>query len=137
MKKTNINDLYFGVKLYPLSFVSGRKKELQTYNLFDFASVKWSVASYVAKEKKETVSDPVLYCFGDVWSRTEFEFMVCPWGGLREEDKVVDKGTKMDVYAMFVEPNAELLMKMVNNVSVSSAKAYLKEWRKKWRNVSR
>lgn len=134
-KKVKLDDLYFGVKLFPLSFDSQEgSKNLTTYNLFDFGRVKWSVARWATmneKERKEIFSDALKFCFGDVWSRCEYEFVVSPWGGLGENDKVVDVGTKVDTYQMYVEPNADLLMKMVNSVSVNSAKKYLAEERKR------
>lgn len=134
-KQTNINDLYFGIKLFPLSYSSRDKlKELTTYNLFSFGRVKWSVARYVTmseKEKKSLLSgDPLLFCFGDVWSRTEFEFIACPWP-YTDEMTISNSGVKVDTFEMYVKPNADLLMKMVNSVSVSSAKKYLAEERKR------
>lgn len=139
MKKTKIDDLYFGIKLYPMSYGDkAEKRKLATYNLFSFGRVKWSVARYITmpeKEKKALMSDPLVFCFGDVWSRCEYEFMVCPWGGLNENDKVVDVGMKVDTFEMYVKPNADLLMEMVNSVSVSSAKKYLSEERKRLKGV--
>lgn len=133
MKKTKLNDLYFGVKLYPMSGSIGGKRNLVTYNLFGFGRVKWSVAKWVLmneKERKSLWGDPLNFCFGDVWSRCEYEFMVCPWGGLDKNDKVTDVGIKMDTFEMYVKPNADLLMKMVNSVSKNSAREYLREERK-------
>lgn len=139
-KKAKLNDLYFGIKLYPLSYSSKDKlKELTTYNLFDFGRVKWSVAKYVTmseEEKKALLTrDPLLFCFGDVWSRCEYEFVVCPWGGLDENDKVSDVGIKVDTYEMYVKPNAKLLMDMVNSVTVNSAREYLRKDRKRLKGL--
>ena len=136
MKKTQLDKLYFGIVLYPLSYWSKEKKEkLTTYNLFDFGRVKWSVASYASKteEEKREVADPLMYCFGSVWSRCEFEYVICPWSGINNNDKAVEVGTKVDVYKMYVEPNAEYLMSLVGSVSQSSAKAYLSAERKRRR----
>lgn len=131
-KKVSLDKLYFGIRLYPLSYGSSSKRELATYNLFDFAKVRWSVASYAAKapEEKKKIENPLFYCFSSVWSRCEYEFVVCPWGGLGNDDRAVEVGTKVDIYKMYVEPNAEHLMELVDSVSVSSAKKYLAEWRK-------
>lgn len=133
MKKTQLDKLYFGIRLYPLSYGSrDEARSLTTYNLFDFARVQWAVASYAAKapEEKEKIEDPLFYCFSSVWSRCEFEFVVCPWGSLDNDDKAVEVGTKMDVYEMYVKPNAKHLMELVNSVSQHSAKTYLRGWRK-------
>lgn len=134
-KKVKLDDLYFGIKLYPMSTSSKDDlRELKTYNLFNFGRVKWSVARWVTmndKEKKALWSDPLMFCFGDVWSRCEYEFIVCPWGGLRENDKVKDVGIKVDTFEMYVKPNEKLLMDMVNSVSENSARKYLAEERKR------
>ena len=138
-KKLNINKLYFGVKLYPvLCRDKSELKELDTFNLFDLSRVKWSVARYVTmteKEKKSLLSDPLHFCFGDTWGRCEYEFVVCPWGGLDENDKVLEVGIKVDTFEMYVKPNADLLMDMVNRVSISSAKEYLRDERKKFKRL--
>lgn len=135
MKKTNINDLYFGVVTHQMSYSTKEgRNELSAYNLFDSSRVKWSVARYVTmseREKKQLMSDPLHFCFGDTLGRTEWEFIVCPWP-YQENEKVEDCGRKVDVFSMYVEPNASLLMDMVNNVSISSAKKYMTEWRKRY-----
>ena len=137
--KKNINDLYFGIKLWPLSFSNINKvTQLEEHNLFDISKVKWSVAKYASlskKEKENTINDPLVFCFSDVWARCEYEFVVCPWGGLDENDKVVDVGIKADIFEMYVKPNAKLLMEMINSVSVSSAKKYLAEERKRFKRL--
>lgn len=134
-KKINLRDLYFGIMLYPMNTVS-RNEKLEVRNLFNSVRVLRSVARYVTmtdKEKKALSSDPLVFCFGDTWGRCEYEFVVCPWGGLGEDDRVSKVGTKMDTFEMYVRPNAELLMDMVNSVSVSSAKKYLAEERARYR----
>ena len=136
--KISLNKLYFGIKLYPLSYRSrDEQRELKTYNLFELSRVKWSVAKYATmndKEKKSIMSDPLHFCFGDVWSRSEFEFMVCPWP-YTEDDTIDGSGVKVDTWTLYVEPNKDLLMKMVNSVSVSSAKAYLRDERKRLKGI--
>lgn len=134
-RKTKLSALYFGVKLPSLNYDSRSKREFVTYNLFGFAKVQWAVASYVAKtpEEKKKIENPLFYCFSSVWSRCEYEFVVCPWGSLDNDDKAVEVGTKVDIYGMYVEPNAEHLMELVDNVSVSSAKKYLTEGRKRYK----
>ena len=77
-----IDDLYFGVKLMPLSYGSEEGRiTLKTYNLFEFSKVKWSVARWVtmSDEEKKNITSPLHFLFGDVWGRAEYEFIVCPW----------------------------------------------------------
>lgn len=137
--KMRLDDLYFGVVLSPLSYSSQKERnKLKVYNLFDFANVKYSVALWVLmkpedKAAKESLRDQLLWCFGDVWSRSEFEFVVCPWGGLNIDDKVVDVGVKKDTFSMYVEPNGELLMDLVNRVTRASARKFVREWRRNYR----
>ena len=130
-----IDDLYFGVKLMPLSYNSKEGRTvLKTYNLFDFSRVKWSVARWVtmSDEEKKDITSPLPFLFGDVWGRTEYEFIVCPWP-YGDGEGISDNGQKVDTFTMYVEPNAKLLMDMVNSVSVSSAKKYMTEWRKRYK----
>lgn len=130
-----IDDLYFGVKLMPFSYNSKEgRTTLKTYNLFDFSRVKWSVARWVtmSADERKGVSSPLRFLFGDVWGRTEYEFIVCPWP-YGDGEGVSDNGQKVDTFMMYVEPNAKLLMDMVNSVSVSSAKKYMTEWRKRYK----
>ena len=134
--KISINDLYFGVVTHQMSYSTKEgRNELKVYNLFDSTRVKFSVARYVTmseKERMQLMSDPLHFCFGDTWGRTEWEFIVCPWP-YKEDEKVVDCGRKVDVFSMYVEPNSNLLMDMVNRVSVSSAKKWLAEYRKAYK----
>ena len=135
MKKVNLNDLYFGVKLFPLCYNSREElktRGLQTYNLFDFSRVKWSVAKYVTmkeKERQALLSSPLGFCFGDVAHRVEYEHLVSPI--VHPEDASL----KVDTWSLYVEPNKDLLMKMVDSVSVSSATKYLREERKRLKGI--
>lgn len=129
--KININDLYFGVRMPQMSYSSLEEKNvLKTYNLFDFSRVKFSVARWrtMSDEARAFINNPLSFCFGDTWGRTEFEWVVNTWP--YKDDEKVEEGQKVDVYQMYVEPNADLLMDMVNRVTVSSAKKVLAEWRK-------
>lgn len=130
---TQLNNLYFGIKLFSLSYSSRKNRKLETYNLFDFAKVKWSVAKYVTmtkEEKRYLFSDSLHFCFGDVFGRCEYEYFIRP--------KVSDKYDEVEtnVFQMYVEPNANLLMEMVNSVSINSAKKYLREEKLRRKNVS-
>ena len=137
--KIPIDALYFGVVLNPISYASAEERNtLKTYNLFDFARVKYSVAMWVTmspeeKARRKDLHSQLMWCFGDTWSRTEFEFIVCPWGGSDEDDKVFEVGRKVDIFSMYVEPNGALLMDLVNRVSESSARAFLREWNKRYK----
>ena len=132
----NLNDLYFGVMMRKMSFMSEyERSSLEQVNLFNIPRVKWSVARYVVmtpEERKELVRDPLSWCFMETWGKCEFEFIVCPWP-YRDGETVEECGNKVDVFTMYVQPNAKLLMDMVNNVSVESAKQYLKSERRKMR----
>ena len=120
-EKLDIEKLYFGVKV--IDFNTDKTK---TINLFSINKVATSVAVYVkrrgTKTWKEHVEnenfDPLRFCFGSVWGRVQYEMFVTDMFGKTEE--------KVDVYQMYVEPNRELLLDMVNRVSVSSARRYLK-----------
>lgn len=121
-----IDKLYFGVK--ELDFNTG---ELVTRNLFDIGGVKWSVSNHIVNKRVfNSLEDAAFDCFKDVWSRTEHQFMVCPWGGLRDDDKVVEVGQKVDIYKMYVLPNMEYLLDLVNQVDKKDAEKYLAEWRR-------
>ena len=131
----NIDGLYFGVKLMPFSYNSEEgRTALKTYNLFGFSKIKWSVARWVtmSDDEKKNITSPLHFVFGDVWGRTEYEFIICPWP-YGDGEGVSDNGQKVDTFTMYVEPNAKLLMDMVNSVSASSAKKYMTEWRKRYK----
>lgn len=130
MKKTKLNNLYFGIRLFSLSYNNKSERKLETYNLFDFARVKWSVATYVLmskNEKQAMLSSPLHFCFGDMWGRCEYEMLVRPMVS-EEKDEL-----KTDIFQMYVEPNKEFLMRMVESISKNSAREYLKAERKRLR----
>ena len=134
-EKISIDALYFGVVLFPQSWTNtDDRREPTEYNLFDFSRVKTSVARWVTMKpsERDEISNPLLFLFGDVWSRTEFEFMMCPWP-FEKDEKISESGIKVDTYRMYVLPNAKLLLDMVNRVSKSSAQKYLTEARKAYR----
>ena len=121
-----LDDLYFGVK--ELDFNIGK---LVTRNLFDIVGIKWSVSNHIVnKQVFNSLEDAAFDSFHGVWSKTEYQFMVCPWGGLKDDDKVCEVGQKVDIYTMYVLPNMEYLLDLVNQVDVEDAKAYLREWKK-------
>ena len=129
MKKIKLEEAYFGV-----STLTFNGKELRYWNLFENLRVKWSVARYVAMSKKEREQiwvSPIHFCFGDVWRRCEYEWIVNRWP-CDENDKVCE-GKKVDVFDVYVLPNEKHLMEIVNSITKSSAKKYLKEERKRLR----
>ena len=90
------------------------------------------MARYVTmcKEEREALlSDPVRFCFGDVWSRCEYEYLIRPMVG-DDEDEI-----KMDVFQMYVEPNASYLMSIVDRITKTSAQKYLREERKRLKGI--
>lgn len=131
---TKLDDLYFGVRLTSLSYDNEKERsELNTYNLFDLSRVKFSVALWVVKGKEfKKEHDFLRWCFGDVWGRAEYEMIICPWP-YEDDEKIEDNGQKVDIFRLYCEPNEQLLRKMVDEVSVSSAQKYLREERTKYR----
>ena len=129
-KTKSIDDLYFGVRSASGSWSRGDKFTLDVWNIFDNSRVKLAVASWVI----ETNKDPkftedhefLLWCFGEVHWRCEYEFQVLSW-----PDHEGDEPTKVDVYEMFLEPNETILKQMVSEVSLASAKKYRNEERKR------
>lgn len=114
--RTNIDDLYFGI-----CSMDQNTEKMVSYNIFDIHKIKRAVADWVmmSDKRKSEIEDPILYCFSDVWSRVEYEWVVSPWSSKDGEKQ------KVDVYSMYVEPNRALLMDMLDNVSLKSAR----EWR--------
>ena len=124
--KLKLTDLYFGYKLYAMSYTSGEERKIVTYNLFNNVGVLWSVAMWVLmSEEEKKKHDALSWCFGDVRGRSEYQFMVSPWVGTGEPQKV-------DIYQMYVEPNKELLLDLVSRVTKNSAKEYILEERKRY-----
>lgn len=127
--KISIESLYFGIKLFSISYVGdAERQELKTYNLFGSSRVKSSVAMWVTEKVYHHEHDFLSFCFGDTRSRCEYEWLAAPSPPGKD-----DKPEKVDVYTMYVEPNAKLLKDMVDRVSVSSAERYLRDWRKERR----
>lgn len=124
--KIKITDLYFGYRNYAMSYTSGEERKIETYNLFDSARVIRSVALWVLmSEEEKKKHDPLSWCFADVRGRAEYEFVMSPWVGGGEENKV-------DIWTMYVVPNGELLLDIISRVSPTSARTYLREERKRY-----
>lgn len=121
--RISIDDLYFGVRVWDLNH-----DKLMTINLFDVCRVKRSVALWVLKSEEEKKNEneraQMLYLFGDVWARFQYEFVVCPLMG--DGEKAWKEGVKVDTFSLYVEPNFHLLLDLVSRVTKASAKRYLK-----------
>lgn len=128
MKITNkikLTDLYFGYKNYAMSYTSEKERGIETRNLFGSTRVLRSVAMWVVMpEEEKKKRDALSWCFADVRGRAEYEFVMSPWCGVGEPQKI-------DIWTMYVEPNRELLLDLISKVTISSAKAYLREERKR------
>ena len=123
--KIKLTDLYFGYKIYDLSYTSEEERKISTHNLFDSSRVLYSVATWVTmSEEEKKKHDALSWCFSDVRGRSEYEFVMSPWAGGGEPHKV-------DIYQMYVEPNRELLLDLVSRVTPNSARVYLREERKR------
>ena len=116
-----LTDLYFGCMNFDFN-----QKKMVKHNLFGSMRVLRSIAIYKTRQD-ELVNDewyrgefdPLHFCFGDLWGHVEYEMMV---GGMFE-----DKLEKMSLWDMYVVPNGDLLMDMVNKVSVESCEKWLEE----------
>lgn len=69
------------------------------------------------------VATPSSFVFGDVWSRCEFEFVINSFPEKGE-------GSKMSIFDMYVTPNKQLLLNMIDECSEGSARTYIREWKK-------
>lgn len=124
--KIKITDLYFGYRNYAMSYSSKNGRQVETSNLFGSARVLRSVALWVLMpEEEKRRHDALSWCFMDVRGRAEYEFMMSPWVGSGEEQKV-------DIWTMYVVPNGELLVDLISRVTPTSARAYLREERKRY-----
>lgn len=111
----DIEDLYFGCMVYDFN-----SKSLVPFNLFQSGRVLHSIAVYRTRPELG-VEDPLRFCFGDLWGHVEYEMEV---GGMFQ-----DKYEKMSLWDMYVKPNSEYLLSLVNSVSVTSCERWLKDYR--------
>ena len=117
---TKMNELYFGIMQCDLN-----SKELRSSNLFNSYRVLRSVALYVTKkdELEYAKDDPLRFCFGDTAGRYEYEMSIGDLSG--------NNLKKYDIYTLYVEPNSDLLMKIVEDVDIDDAKRWLREDRER------
>lgn len=120
-EEIDIRDLHFGCLNW-----NPNSRKLEPFDLFRSVRVLDSIANYrLRKEELELIEwfggefDPVRYCFGNLWGHVEYEMMV--------SEMIGDKTEKMSLYEMYVLPNKEILMDMVEQVSLESCEKWLKE----------
>lgn len=121
--KTKIEDLYFGI-----CEIDQNSNRLVQRNLFDNLRVKQSIAIYrkmTPEEREKLVSNPVYFCFGDTNGRVEYEMRIAP--EVFKEGMLVKESEKTDIYKMYVLPNSEYLMSLVDSIDEKTAKKWLKE----------
>lgn len=120
-KENDIKDLYFGC----LNF-NFNTKRFEEHNLFGSMRVLHSIAIY--KTRQEDLEnnewhlgefDPLSFCFGDLRGHVEYEMQVGQVFG--------DETLKMSLWDLYVVPNADLLMDMVNSISIESCERWLEE----------
>ena len=118
---TKVDDLYFGIKYWDFN-----DKCLKDANLFDCCHIREMAARYIINKARGQLDDyakdePLMYIFGDVWSRCEWEFAI---RGIVDDD---NDSKKVDVFSLYVKPNKRLLLDMINDVSLNNALM----WRRK------
>lgn len=119
-----LTDAYFGITL--LNPNSPKPPELQIMNLFQSLRVLRSVAVYKTRKEelekdlyKDREFDPLHFCFGDTQGRHEYEMLV---------KGAFDKDWRLyDIYKMYIEPNRDYLLELVDKISVQSCEDWLKE----------
>lgn len=118
-KSNRIHDLYFGV----MAPAWNHTEALLPANLFDLGRIRYWAAKWLVlqADKSPSVPDnPLVFIFGDVMSRVEYEWIVAPIS-----ENLSD--TKIDVFEAYVRPNEKMLLEMVAACSVNSARNYLRE----------
>lgn len=87
-------------------------------------SIRKSVASYIIHKDNldYKIKDPLFYCFGDVQGRVEWEWAV---DAINARD-MNQSSQKVDVYSMYIKPNKDYLMILVNQIPITEAKKYIR-----------
>lgn len=117
-----IDKAYFGAVMKNFNCT-----DYETVNIFDFRSVKWSVAHYIVYPERRQ-GDWLAQCFLDLQGKCEFEYLLMDVTGHGEPKKV-------DLWTMYIVPNRDILHDLVHSISVSSAKEYLKSERARLRSA--
>lgn len=117
-----IDNLYFGITL-----VDPNTNKPKACNLFGSMRVQRSVAVWASMSRAERadIEDGLHFCFGDTRGRSEYECIVCPL--ITESDSIYREGTKCDAYDLYVKPNAHLLMEMVNKISATEGRRWMRD----------
>lgn len=133
-KKIDLEKAYFGIVLWDFN-----ADEPKVANLFGSIRVLTSVARWRVMDESETGRknkkyikehsslDGLSFCFGDTRGRVEYE-MLCSDVVGSESVKGNKNVRKLDTWTLYVEPNRELLMEMVENMSITSCRRVLRKY---------
>lgn len=119
-----LSDAHFGVVM-----VQYGSQEMTEVNIFDFGSIKWAVANYIAYPEKRLPGDWLSHCFFDCRGKCEFEFLLMGRDGRGEPKKV-------DIWTMYIEPNRRVLYDIVQSISKTSCLQYIRAERKRLKQRS-
>ena len=115
-----ISDLYFGIQRMDFNTNS-----LVIENLFQSLRVQHSIATWATlPEKIKCQYDVIHFCFGDTQGRVEYEFLARPMIVKIPENPA--NWHKVDTYKMYVEPNANYLRSLVEQIDEKEGKRWLK-----------
>ena len=114
-----LEDAYFGIMRPNFN----HKGKLEPENLFGSMRVLHSVALWKTDPTIIKKHNLISWCFGDTRWRCEYEWLVFPWANASDDSE----GWKVDVYSMYVEPNKQILEKIVDSISVSSCRKWLRD----------
>lgn len=96
--------------------------KIELYNIFRSSRIRKSLATYRAGWMEEIGhKDWCKWVFGDTWGRVEWEF---GFGAPFENKDGTWDAAKQDVYTLFIEPNKEILKKMVDSVPLQECVDY-------------
>ena len=118
--KQRIDDLYFGIRRMDFN-----TDTLVIENLFQSTRVCRSIATWATlPEEIKRQYDVIHFCFGDTRGRVEYEFLARPM--IVKEPENPANWHKVDVYKMYVEPNADYLRSLVEQIDEKEGKRWLK-----------
>ena len=113
-----ISDLFFGIRRMDFNTNS-----LVIENLFQSLRVQHSIAVWAANPELHDQYDLISFCFGDTRGRVEYEFLARPMIVKKPEDPA--NWHKVDTYKMYVEPNADYLRSLVEQIDKKEGKRWL------------
>ena len=111
-----IDEAYFGVMLPEHSGPTKGNTRLRLYNIFDHQDVRRAISIY--KTGDIMIDDPLFFCFAGFWKRSQYEYRISD--GFRTPIKI-------DVYDLYIEPNKEYLLKIIDLIDKKDCKKWLKE----------